>query len=219
MGLLSSPVAPTQSTPSTGGLLANYKPAAAAPQPSTPSQYFYTKNPDGSTIGAADQNDPYSGTPYFAYRTPGADATTTDLTRTATKFNPETAQPEPYDEIRNARMPESASQAVRAEDGATGDEQLDHAMALAIGGSNNPANLRLIPTSQNQAAGANEGTLQKDVAEGKISLFEAQREEAQNKGIPQPFTDSPAHHQNILDYIKAALTKLPSELAGIPNPF
>lgn len=205
------------------GLFAKY---GSSQTPSTPQQsqpnnsaYFYTKNPDGSTIGAADKNDPYSGTPYFAYRTPGANATTTDPTRVATKFNPETAQPESYDLVRNARMPESASQRIRAQEGATSDQQLDHAMALAIGGSNDPANLRLIPTSQNQASSNSEGELQKDVATGKKSLFEAQREEAANKGIPAPFTDAPAHHINLLDYIHGAFSKLPSELAGVHNPF
>lgn len=221
MGLLASQVpSTTAASPASGGLLAGYKAPISAPLVSSPgNDYFYTKNPDTSTIGAADETDPYSGTPYFAYRTPGTNATTTDYTRTATKFNPETAQPEPYDQVRNTRMPESASEAIRAEEGATSGEQLDHAMALAISGSNNPVNLRLIPTAQNQAAGSNEGALQKDVATGKISLFEAQREEAKNKGIPAPFTDSPAHHASLLDYIENAFRKLPSELAGIHNPF
>lgn len=220
MGLLAASPTPTAQQPSgKGGLLAGVGSIPAPVATSTPSPYFYTKDQDGSTIGAADEKDPYSGTPYFAYRTPGADATTTDYTRVATKFDPRTATTTPYDEIRNARMPESASEEVRAEDGATSDDQLDHAMALALGGSNNKANLRVIPTKQNQAASSNEGELQKEVATGKKSLFEAQAEEAKNKGIPVPFTDSHAHTQNLLDYIKEAFNKVPSELAGIHNPF
>lgn len=217
MGLLATtPALPTISPARSGGLLAGYK---APVQEATPSPYFYAKNPDTSTIGASDEKDPYSGTPFFAYRTVGANATTTDKTRVASKFDPRVATTTPYDEIRNERMPESASQAIRTSEGATSAQQLDHAMALAIGGSNAPENLRLIPSKQNQASSGSEGDLQKKVAEGKMSLFDAQTEEAKNKGIPAPFTDSPVHHMNLLDYIKDAFTKLPSELAGIHNPF
>lgn len=86
-------------------------------------------------------------------------------------------------------MPESASEAVRAADGATPEQQLDHRMALAVGGSNDNANLKAIPTSENQAASSEEGDLAGKIASGDISLFEAQNEEAQAKGLPTPWTD------------------------------
>lgn len=155
----------------------------------TASPYFQGKESSGAFLGISDETDPYSGRPYFAYRLPGDTSTTTDMTRTAPKVNPEIAAPTPRDSFTNPRMPESASQDVRKVEGATADQQLDHRMALAVGGSNNAANLKLIPTAQNQAAGANEGTLSSDVAAGKISLFDAQRQEAQAKGLPVPFTD------------------------------
>lgn len=219
MSLLSAAPSPVSNTPSSTGPLSRGITIPSTPPAASSSPYFYAKDPDGSTIGSAPESDPYSGTPYFAYRTPGANATTTDYTRVASKFDPRAAAPTPYDEIRNARMPESASQAIRAEEGATSGQQLDHAMALAIGGSNNNKNLRLIPSAQNQGSSGSEGQLQKEVAEGKKSLFEAQTEEAKNKGIPVPFTYIPKNHVNIVDYIKNAFGKLPSELSGIHNPF
>lgn len=217
MGLLSTPAAPVSTTPGSAGLLKDTVPSKTP----TSDPYFYAKNSDGSTIGRADDSDPYSGTPYFAYRTAGANATTTDKTRVASEFDPRKPAVTPYGKIRNERLPNSASQKIRQEEGATSNEQLDHRMALAIRGSNAPENLKLIPTSKNQAASGEEGQLQKDVAEGKRSLFDAQLEEAKNKGIKTPFTGpyEHMHHQNLLDYIKEAFHKLPSELAGIPNPF
>lgn len=222
-GLLAAPTTQTAAPASKGaGLLRGTAAPVNAPV-SPPSNYFYTKNPDGSTIGASDQSDPYSGKPYFAYRLPEADATTTDKTRVATTFNPETAQPESFDDVKNPRMPASASQNIRAEEGATSDQELDHAMALALSGSNAPENLRLIPTKQNQDASGSEGQLEKDVATGKKSLFAAQKEEAEGKGIPTPFLDLPEQitpqRASWLDTIMHTFEKLPSELSGIANPF
>lgn len=196
----------------------------AAPSASgTPTKYFYAADPKtGATIGVSNEDDPYSGKPYFAYRLPGSNATTTDPTRVGTTFDPRVAQPEPDSAFTNERMPESASEAVRSEDGAGPNDQLDHWMALAVGGANSPENLRVIPTSENQASSQSEGDLQKEVSEGKESLFQAQATEANNKGMKAPFTDyttSVPHAFNIIDYIKGAFEKLPSELAGIHNPF
>lgn len=222
-GLLSAPVA-APSLPAGSGLLPPSQPVQS-PQGSTqpPEGYFYAKDPKtGAAIGVSDKSDPYSGRPYFAYRTAGANATTTDSTRIGTTFDPRVAQPELDSAFTNPRMPESASQAIRTKEGATSEEQLDHGMALAVGGSNDPENLRLISTKENQAASGNEGQFQKDVSAGKESLFQAQAEEAADKGLPAPFTDYTthvAHAFNLLDYLKGAFEKLPSELAGIKNPF
>ncbi len=224
MGLLASP-APVASSPSGGtGLLSktSNSPVSTTTPTSSAAEYFYTKNPDTSTIGAADETDPYSGTPYFAYRTPGVNATTTDYTRVATKFNPEIAAKTPATSIQNKRMPESASKPIRSAWGATSSDELDHIQPLELAGSNNEANLRVeknMPSSKNTPTDALENTLAQDVQSGKESLFQAQAEMAKAKGVPAPFTDSPTHHQNLLDYIEAAFKKLPSELAGIHNPF
>lgn len=161
---------------------------AGGPSPS-PSPYFQGKEPSGSFIGIGTSSDPFSGRPYLAYRTPGADATTTDYTRTAPLTNPEIAAPQPRSAFENPRMPESASQGIRAALGATPSQQLDHQLALAVGGSNNSANLKLIPASDNQAAAPLEGQLSSDVSSGTKSLFQAQNEEAKAKGLPPVWTD------------------------------
>lgn len=226
-GVFAAPPASPVSAPgagifASGAAASNKAPIAPAASSTPPEGYFYAKNPDGSTIGASSDSDPYSGRPYFAYRTPGATATTTDYTRTATQFDPEKPEVVPKGEVYNPRMPESASEAIRGKLGATGDEQLDHWMALALSGSNNEANLRLIPTSQNQASSQSEGDLEDAVAGGKESLFQAQATEAKDKGQKLPFTDGvgeAAHNANLLAYLKNALSMLPSELAGIKNPF
>lgn len=148
-------------------------------------------------MGVSDKSDPYSGKPYFAYRTRGANATTTDMTRISPEIDPRIAAPADRSAFENPRMPEGASQGVRARMGATDQEQLDHRMALALGGSNADENLKPIPTAQNQAAGKDEGTMSADVAAGKTSLFEAQVQEAKNKGLPAPFTDQPITEDHV----------------------
>lgn len=187
--------APTVSQ-STGGIFDSVKapvsdgtsPAPVVTPPTT-SPYFQGTEKSGTFIGISDQSDPFSGRPFLAYKEPG-EATTTDTTRVASKMNPEIAAPTLKTDFENPRMPESASQAVRAADGATSDEQLDHRMALAVGGSNDTSNLKVIPTADNQAASSDEEKMAGEVAAGTMSLFQAQAQEAQNKGLPAPFTDT-----------------------------
>lgn len=160
----------------------------ALPEGYTP---FQGKEPTGTFLGISDETDPYSKRPYFAYKLPGATSTTTDKTRTAPGTNPEVAAPTAKTNFENPRMPESASQDERIKQGATSDDQLDHRMALAIGGSNDEANLKSVLTSENQAASTDEGAMAQKVADGAMSLFQAQTEEAKNKGLPTPFVDVP----------------------------
>lgn len=187
------------------------------------SPYFQGKEPTGTFMGISDEVDPYSGRPYLAYRTQGATSTTTDKTRTAPKMNPEVSAPTAKANFENPRMPESASQKIRANQGATSGEQLDHSMALAIGGSNDKSNLKLVPTSQNQAASKNEGAAVGKVASGQESLFEAQRQEAKDKGLPMPFTDQeiqqqgPGWLQTFLKGGEAAGHAILSAAVTIPN--
>lgn len=187
--------APVIAAPKGGvfGSITTSTPKVSAPKV-TPSPYFEGYEPSGVFLGISTQKDPYSGRPLFAYKVPGQ-ATTTDTTRTAPKINPEKPVATPRDTFTNERMPESASQAVRVQGGATKDQQLDHQMALSVGGSNDKSNLKLVPTKENQAAGAEEATLSREVSQGKISLFEAQRQEAKNKGLPLPFTDQEIKQQ------------------------
>lgn len=184
--------------------------------------YFQGKEPSGSFLGVSDEKDPYSQRPYFAYRGPGDTATTTDRTRTAPKMNPEVAAPTPRDSFENPRMPEGASQGVRAQMGATSQEQLDHRMALALGGSNDNSNLKPIPTAQNQAAGKGEGKMSSDVSKGHMSLFQAQNDEAKTKGLPTPWTDNQVKTVGFLDSVRDApddstVGTLRNTVLGIPK--
>lgn len=191
-----------------GGVFANVTAApqkAPAAAPAATSPYFQAKEPSGTFVGISDQKDPFSGKPFLAYRLPGATSTTTDTTRVAPANNPEVAAPQPKSAFQNPRMPESASQAVRAKEGATSDEQLDHRMAITLGGSNDLSNLKLIPTKENQAASGDEGAMTQQIADGKMSLFQAQAQEAKEKGLPTPFTDQPAQPGSLWDKITSGV--------------
>lgn len=173
-------------------------PPKAAPV-SQPSPYYATTTPAGYSLGPSKEVDPYSGRPLLDYRNPGDTSTTTDRTRTDPLFDPIDPALHTKEEVDNPRMPQSASQKIRSDQGATSEEQLDHRMALALGGANTPENLKLIPKDQNQAAGKSEQELNQEVKDGKISLFEAQIQEAKNKGLNLPFTagvDAPAPANN-----------------------
>lgn len=225
-GVFSSVAAPaTTATPASGGVFANVSvtPAAASvAAPVAPSPYFQGKEPSGAFVGISDEKDPYSGKPYLAYRLPGADSTTTDMTRIAPAKNPELAAPQPKTDFENPRMPESASEADRAAEGATSAQQLDHRMALALGGSNDSTNLKLIPTAANQAASKLEGQLPDQISNGSVSLFDAQAQEAAAKGLATPWTDQKTG-EGLLDTIqdienKVGITSLTNWFKGIAQP-
>lgn len=217
------------STPKTGSLTDIFAPKTAKPAGPVPSPYFYNKYPSGATIGASDQLDS-SGKPLFAYRNPGDTSTTTDKTRIATTFDPTKAQPltkEQYYNPRTAQLRETIGQEL----GIKPSEQLDHAIALTVGGSNQPENLRAIPTAENQAAGQVEGQLAQDLKDGKISYFDAQIKDAEAKGLKLPWTpgDTKAKEnwiQQTWDKIKglvvpdahAATESKPSTLTDIFKP-
>lgn len=170
-------------------------PAISAPAPSLSqpdnSQYFYKKLDNGSTIGASDQKD-VMGRPFFAFRKPGDTSTTTDMTRTATTFDPTVPQPLTKDQYYDPRAADLRQQLLKTLN-IQKSEQLDHKIALAVGGSNDPSNLRAIPSEENQAEGKYEYQLAKDVATGKVSYLHAQVLDAQNKGIPVPWTPDGYH--------------------------
>lgn len=196
--LTSKPFTPPSTTPTPSG-----ETPGGGGVPSTP-KYFEGKKPTGTFLGISDQKDPYSGRPFFAYRQAGAPATTTDKTRTAPMVDPEATAPTPRSSFENPRMPESASQAKRLQMGATSEQQLDHRMAISLGGSNADENLKPIPTEENQHAGKDEGSLSAAVASGKMSLFDAQVQEAKNKGLPAPFVDRMAK-AGLLDHVLEVL--------------
>lgn len=147
--------------------------------------YFYNKYPSGATIGASDQLDT-SGRPLLGYRNPGDTSTTTDKTRVDTTFDPTVAQPLTKDQYYNPRA-QDLRDTVGKKLGILPSEQLDHAIALTVGGSNQPENLRRLSTEENQAAGKTEMDLAQQLKDGKISYLDAQVQEAKDKGLPAPW--------------------------------
>lgn len=155
----------------------------------TPSpSYFYTKTPSGATIGRSDLLDS-SGIPLLGYRNPGDTATSTDMTRVATTFDPRTATTTPATTFQTPRAVPNAPQ-LKTSLGGTPQDELDHRMALELAGSNNPKNLGIqagrisgpAKTSDNL-----ENSLKAQVASGKISLQQAQEQLARSKNLPAPF--------------------------------
>lgn len=134
----------------------------------------------GFSTGFSEERDT-SGRPYFAYRNPGDTATTTDYKRTATTINPRVATTTSRDTIYNPRK-------VEITDNNPANE-LDHEMALALSGSNNPKNLRSIPAEQNNDSEVVR-RLQGEVLSGKKSLAQAQADLAIAKGTELPVTGS-----------------------------
>lgn len=159
--------------------------------PAAGSSYYGTTTSRGYVFGPSAEHDPFSDRPFIDYRNPGDTNTTTDKTRVDTTFNPMEAAPQSRDSFYNPRLPVSASSKIRKTLGATSDQELDHNMPLALSGSNDRANLSMLDKSKNQAFGKLERSLQKDVLDGRLSLFQAQIKDAKNKGLPVPFTASP----------------------------
>lgn len=178
---------PATSTPASKGIFANVKRPVSAPKTETPtpSPYFYKKNPDGSTIGHSPELDT-SGKPFLDYRKPGDEATTTDKTRVATTFDPQVPAPQTRETFTNARAA-GLRDKMKKEMGIAYSDELDHKIALALSGSNQKENLRAIPAEDNNDSPIIT-KLQDEVVSGKKSLFQAQVELAEAKGLPVPWT-------------------------------
>ncbi len=205
-GLLTSntPSAPTGSN-AFAGLLTGNTPTGIAPTISNASPNI---NPTGNTgipataltgslgggFGASNITDT-QGKPLLTYENPQAMSSQLLSDRTAPTFDPTVAQPISSNVLQNGRMPESVSQAIKAQfPGSTADE-LDHIMPLELGGSNEHSNLRLEPAANGGQynAGTNptntdplENALASQVHSGQISLVDAWKQMARAKGIVLP---------------------------------
>lgn len=179
----------TQTQTQDGGFLGGIKIGKKSSTPApTQQDYFATTTPNGSTMGPSQQKDT-SGKPFLDYRNPGDTSTTTDKTRVDTPFDPRVAEPHTLDTFYNPRAVEARAQLKTAMGGSYNDE-LDHVIALELSGSNDKSNLQIEPHvsgTQNTATDPLENSLAKDVASGKISLFDAQTKLSQAKGKPTPW--------------------------------
>ena len=155
-----------------------------------------TRPSTASGYGSAPQIDPYSGKSLLevptripaTYNAPERYIPIVDSRRVSTVFDPTKAQPITREMLANGRLPSSASQALRSELGAGYNEELDHQIALTLAGSNKNVNLKMLSTKANQAAGHIETKLANDVIAGRISLLDAQLQDAKQKGITLPET-------------------------------
>lgn len=207
---------PTPNTPSS--LFGNVRmPGSEPATEAVRSPYFSAVDATGNSFGFSDTEYDPSGRPLFAYRKPGDKATTTDRRRTATKFDPRQAQPLKRDDYYNPRAVQNRDQ-IKSALGAAYNEDLDHAIALTLSGSNDPENLRLLKDTKNAQFGALEQRLAMDVAAGRKSLFDAQIEAAKAKGIDIPFTgeDKESTLESVLNKIRAFLTPDSSDASQSP---
>ena len=171
-------------------------PNTAIPAPTGGVPTTALKGPLGGGYGPSNITDPASGKPLLTYINPEAKASQLLSDRVAPTFDPTVPQKLDSSVLQNGRMPESVSQAIKAQfPGSTADE-LDHIMPLELGGSNNKSNLRLEPpdnTSKNYNPSSNptntdplENALAKSVQSGSLSLADAWKAMAKAKGVTLP---------------------------------
>lgn len=196
---------------------------SSTPTPAAPvkTPYFAAVDEKGNSFGFSDSDNDISGAPFFAFRKPGDKATTTDKGRVATTFDPRTPSKLDSTHLTNGRMPQSVSQSIREELGAAYNEDLDHKIALELSGSNARENLQLVGSAANRGPYAKlENKLAKDVVAGKISLFDAQVQDAKQKGVEVPFTGSGGGFWDKLKagaaQVVSGFKKLPGELLETP---
>lgn len=134
-----------------------------------------------SGYGASFRTDSVSGTPLLQKTTPQFRVTSLP-DRVATTFD--ITKPQKLENFSTTRMPKSASDAIREEVGATTFQQLDHVMPLALGGSNQNANLALVDeVNGKQPLVGKEIELWRKALKGEISVLGAWQEMARLKGI------------------------------------
>ncbi len=171
-----------------------------APAKETPySAYF-----QGKGYGASNLKDT-SGKPLLTYENEKLQASQLLSDRVATTFDPTVPQKLNRSVLTNGRMPEDVSTKVKSLLGGTSSEELDHAIALELSGSNQPSNLQiepLEPGSSNTATDPLENKLARQVINGDMSLVDAQRQLAKAKGITLSEDEQPQQKSGILQNIK-----------------
>jgi hypothetical protein len=145
----------------------------------------------GNGYGASNVLD-VSGRPLLTYENQTAKSSQLLSDRTATTFDPTIPQKLTPEMLQNGRMPANASEAIKTQLGGNSSQELDHQIALELGGSNNPSNLKLealVPGTKNTATDSLENQLAKQVVNGDktgLSYFDAQKQLAAAKGYALP---------------------------------
>lgn len=198
----------TPSTPTTPKYI-NLPGFSAAPKPSTDTPAAATK----SGYSPSSQKDTYSGKPLATvpmtipktFMSPEVTTPVIDTTRIAPSFDPTVPQKLTKDMLQNGRMPESASQQIKNALGGNSSEELDHQIALELGGSNEKSNLKLepnVPGTHNTATDPLENKLAKDVINGDktgVSWIDAHRQLAKAKGFT--LKEDAAKNNPLNDYL------------------
>jgi hypothetical protein len=130
-----------------------------------------------------------SGKPLEAFNNPKAAQTQLLRDRVYPGFDPSKPQKFDASHLQNGRMPEAVSSRIKQELGGAYSDELDHAIALELSGSNQPENLAIEPGRTNGGVSAQhdrlENKLARDVVNGDktgLSLIDAQRQIAKAKG-------------------------------------
>ena len=90
----------------------------------------------GGGYGSSNATDPNSGKPLLTFINPQAKASQLLTDRTAPTIDPTVPQKIDSSVLQNGRMPESVSQAIKAQFPGSAADELDHIMPLELGGSN-----------------------------------------------------------------------------------
>lgn len=140
---------------------------------------------EGKGYGAAAIGDS-SGKPLLTFNNASAKQSQLLSERVATTFDPTVPTKLNRKMLVNGRMPSSVSAKIKKELGGQHSEELDHRIALSLGGSNQGSNLGLEPGRiGGRAAELNKlvNQISREVSDGKISLIEGQRRIAEAKGV------------------------------------
>jgi hypothetical protein len=142
------------------------------------------------------------------YENPQAKASQILSDRTAPTFDPTVPQKIDKAVLTNGRMPESVSQAIKAQLPGSSFDELDHIMPLELGGSNNKSNLRLekgadpskpySPSTNTTLTDPIENQLARAAYAGKISVVDAWKQMAKAKGITLPEDGGPVPKLNTM---------------------
>jgi hypothetical protein len=179
-------IAPQGATPSKGFI--DLPPALTGISKSAPTAAPARTSPSVPSYGPSAIPD-QSGKPLETFNNPKAAQTQLLKDRVYPGFDPTVPQKLDPSHLENGRMPLAGSAPLKEKMGGAYSDELDHAIALELSGSNDRSNLQIEPGRTNGGVSAQhdqlENKLAKDVVNGDktgVSLLDAQRQIAKAKG-------------------------------------